>query len=1211
MGKRGKIVVSLVIFIVLILTIFILQSREVITQTNEETNQPTQATRGFGGGGSVLSEQTKKPETPENLITNFVDLPSKIFEENFGENLTLLIPTYIDPLIERELNKTIEVPVIVKIKDTSRIKVTSKDSIELQELKDRTKKEILENKTRVVLNSLLPSEFKLKDAFLMGNGFYGNITKEGFHKLRTNPDIYYITLDRYVSVKLIESRVMVNASSVNNAGYNGTHQTACVIDSGIDYTHPALGGCFGATCKVRGGWNYDNNSGIPMDNANHGTIVAGIIASEHKDVRGIAPAARLVALRVCDDTGQFCPVSSTEQALQFCYNNRNIFNISVVSMSLGDGEYTSSNCPTDAATEIGDLHAVGIPVIAVSGNEAFTNGINWPACRANTTSVGAVYDGNFGFQIYNVCTDLTTGSDIITCFTNRKVGLLDLLAPGCRINSTNQGALNFSYECGTSFAGPMVVGAVALLKQLNKSLTADEIENTFKNTGVTIGDYKRINILAALNAIRDKDNDNYYDQAYGGNDCNDNNAAVNPGATEVCDGIDNDCDSIVDEGCSQDCTQSGYEQCFKTSFGDCNASIAVNYYTNVNNIQWGAVNDSSDPYVINQYQVGWKGVIAKKVYYNVSNPNNNCNISIGGCNNGVLLSNTGIRVTVNAPNTASTAGILSYNETQLYWCWIQANGFNPNYGQSNPIFVLKCFADSDCSSGSYCNKTGTWNQWACVTKYANGVQCTQDSQCQSNYCDNDGIGLSDDGWCFTPYNTYFDGQENTYCEYSTDNGIADCDERQVNGSITSCTLSGQAYFGDRCTSSCGSEDSNICRSSAFASGCTADTECDGIVAGTENCNSTCKYNPPPSFIRILFPVNNAQYTSSTLDLNWTANNTLASCYYKLDESNYNNIICRANYSYSGFSFSVATQDTSPEDVTIKGNNFYVLGRFNEAVYEYDSAGTYTGTSFSVASQDVTPQGLTWNGSRFYMTGSATDKIYEYDSSGVYTGFSFSVSSQDTDPTAITHKDGYFYVLGASTQRVYKYNSAGTYASFNFSVSSQDSVPEGLVWDGISFYIVGGITDRVYEYFPTGSYTGFNFSISGQDTNGKGITTNGSSFFIVGATGDKVYKYISNNAALSNTTLNDLSVGKHNVTIYGKGSDGNTAQTNYTYFNITTVQPDTTPPIVNTTLNVTLPRINDVVNISANITDETGLSTANITINFTTGTVKINFTLSGT
>ena len=31
-------------------------------------------------------------------------------------------------------------------------------------------------------------------------------------------------------------------------------------------------------------------------------------------------------------------------------------------------------------------------------------------------------------------------------------------------------------------------------------------------------------------------------------DCNDSNAAVHPGASEVCNGLDDDCDGVVDEG---------------------------------------------------------------------------------------------------------------------------------------------------------------------------------------------------------------------------------------------------------------------------------------------------------------------------------------------------------------------------------------------------------------------------------------------------------------------------------------------------------------------------------------------------------------------------------------------------------------------------------------------------------------------------------------
>ena len=179
-----------------------------------------------------------------------------------------------------------------------------------------------------------------------------------------------------MQLSLATSTGMIGADIVRqHHGLSGRDVKVAVIDSGIDYTHPDLGGCFGPGCKVEAGYDFvgdaytggatsepqpDND---PMDNCHgHGTHVAGIIgakAASKQGVTGIAPEVKFGIYRVVG-----CRGGTSEDiviaAMLEAYKN----GAQVINLSLGAPGWAQSPAARFASL----LTEKGIVVVAAQGN---------------------------------------------------------------------------------------------------------------------------------------------------------------------------------------------------------------------------------------------------------------------------------------------------------------------------------------------------------------------------------------------------------------------------------------------------------------------------------------------------------------------------------------------------------------------------------------------------------------------------------------------------------------------------------------------------------------------------------------------------------------------------------------------------------------------------------------------------------------------------
>ena len=248
------------------------------------------------------------------------------------------------------------------------------------------------------------------------------------------PDLEISALQTSTELANTWGVVKIGADKVAASGNRGTGIKVAVIDTGVDYRHSEL------AVNYAGGYDFVNKDADPLDDNGHGTHCAGTIAAAANGagVVGVAPEARIYALKVLDSTGSG-NFSNVIAALQWCVDN----GIQVTSNSYG----ASSNPGTTVEDAFRKAEAAGILNLCAAGNNGTAAGtednINYPARYASCIAVGA--------------TDSSNNRASFSC-TGPK---LEVMAPGVSIYSTVPGGGYATYS-GTSMATPHVSGVVAL-----------------------------------------------------------------------------------------------------------------------------------------------------------------------------------------------------------------------------------------------------------------------------------------------------------------------------------------------------------------------------------------------------------------------------------------------------------------------------------------------------------------------------------------------------------------------------------------------------------------------------------------------------------------------------------------------------------------------------------------------------------------------------
>ncbi len=284
--------------------------------------------------------------------------------------------------------------------------------------------------------------------------------------------------------------IRVGADEAWNLGYDGTGIVVGSLDSGVDWTHPALKEHWrgydpntGATDPSKSWFDPVYGASLPADSDSHGTHVMGTIVGQEPDGSnpvGVAPGARWITARVFNTAG-----STTDRILLD----------SAEWMLHPDGDPTAApdvvNNSWGGLDGIDDWYREAVrawraaeifPVFS-AGNQRAGEPLPWPgsiSCPAN-------YPESFAVAAVNRYDERASFSKLGPSPYDPTAIKPNISAPGVNIYSSIPGGYTSGYS-GTSMSAPHITGTVALLLSANASLTLEDIEEIITTTAEPLTD---------------------------------------------------------------------------------------------------------------------------------------------------------------------------------------------------------------------------------------------------------------------------------------------------------------------------------------------------------------------------------------------------------------------------------------------------------------------------------------------------------------------------------------------------------------------------------------------------------------------------------------------------------------------------------------------------------------------------------------------------